>query len=619
VIIKTFLPRHLVLVSVSALLGSLFVPAIHTSASSTHEFLDTTFGTQGIVRADYNNDRHESIRDMVLQPDGKAVVAVEEFCFAACTNGFAVARHNADGTLDHTFNGTGFARTPVGNDRDAAEAIALQPDGKIVVAGTSEDAQGDGRFGMLRYNPNGTIDTSFGINGIVITDIANFTEFLRDIVIQPDGKIVLVGISRIWTGSAYERRWLVIRYNDDGTLDTNFATNGVYQPLTHVGWATSVAQQPDGKIVVAGQKDFNVGVLRLNIDGTPDSGFGTNGFASVNFGSLSIAADVVLQPDGKIVTSGEYDTGALPQMFVARFTEAGQLDTSFGGVGYIQPSWGYNEIDINRMVIDADNKVLVTGVAQFPNNIWDIFLTRFHSDGTLDTTFYSTGHIRLEDPDYEEALGMAITSEGKIIIAGLDETVNSTQSLLLRINPSVPPAATTTTTTTTVPVVVRAAATSAPLALAYRAANKKVTLRWRAVEGATSYVVTTTSGTQVCATAATSCAVSRLRNGRAYNYLVYSVNADGVRSDNSTRLTARPGFQVKRTTLKAKRSLKLSSIVTTPSKGAKTWRVTSGRCRISGTRLIAPPARGTCRVRLATAKAGSYAAMSTTINISVTR
>ena len=184
--------------------------------------------------------------------------------------------------------------------------------------------------------------------------------------------------------------------------------------------------------------------------------------------------------------------------------------------------------------------------------------------------------------------------------------------------PTTTTTSTSTSTTTTVPVAVQAAAlTNAPSPLKYRAANKRVTLRWRAVEGATSYVVTTTRGTQRCETTATSCVISRLRNGKAYTYRVYSVNADGVRSATSTRVSARPGFQVKRTTLKAKRSLKLSSIVTTPSKGKKTWRVTSGRCRIQGTRLIAPPKRGSCKLRLSTSKSRAYGAMSTIIKVSV--
>jgi hypothetical protein len=155
--------------------------------------------------------------------------------------------------------------------------------------------------------------------------------------------------------------------------------------------------------------------------------------------------------------------------------------------------------------------------------------------------------------------------------------------------------------------------------LEYRASNKNVTLRWRAVEGAASYVVTTTGGAQRCDTTVTSCTISRLTNGKAYTYLVYSVNADGVRSETATRITARPGFVVKRTSLKQNRTLNLSSIVTTGSRGAKTWQVTSGGCQIRNGRLVAPARRGSCRLRLATTKRGSYPAMSTTISITITR
>jgi hypothetical protein len=169
------------------------------------------------------------------------------------------------------------------------------------------------------------------------------------------------------------------------------------------------------------------------------------------------------------------------------------------------------------------------------------------------------------------------------------------------------------------PTTVAAAVVSAPSSVSYRTGNAQVTLRWSAVSGAAAYVVTTTNGTQVCATTSTNCVVNKLRNGRAYNYNVFAVNADGVRSATSTAVSARPGFQVKITTVKTKRSVSLSSIVTTPSKGRKTWTVTSGACRINGARLVTPTKKGSCKVRLSTARSGPYAAMSTTINISVVR
>jgi uncharacterized delta-60 repeat protein len=389
--------------------------------------------------------------------------------------------------------------------------------------------------------------------------------------------------------------------------------------MNHVGETTSVALQSDGKIIVAGQKDFDLSVLRLHIDGTPDTSFGANGYASVNLGSISLATDVLVQPDGNIVISGEYDRNVSSKMFIVRFTVAGQLDTSFGVTGGIQPNWGYLEIFVYRVALDGDNKILVTGVVQDQNHEWDIYLTRFNTDGTLDTTFYSTGRVYFEDPDYEETLAMVVTSNGKILIAGNDGTATTVQALLLRINPSMPPVSTTssTTPTTTSPIAQNAQVVSAPASVSYRAGNKGVTLRWGAVSGASSYVVTTTTGTQVCATTSTSCVVNRLRNGRAYSYNVFAVNADGVRSTTSTQVSARPGFQVKTATVKAKKTVSLSSIVTTPSKGKKTWTVTSGTCRINGARLVAPTKKGPCKLRLSTAKSGSYDAMSTTITVTV--
>jgi hypothetical protein len=170
---------------------------------------------------------------------------------------------------------------------------------------------------------------------------------------------------------------------------------------------------------------------------------------------------------------------------------------------------------------------------------------------------------------------------------------------------------------TPTPATPTAAIVTAPSSVSYRTGNAQVTLEWSAVSGASSYVVTTTNGAQVCATTSTSCVVNRLRNGRAYNYNVFAVNADGARSATSTAVSARPGFQVRSTTVNARRTVSLSSIVTTPAKGRKTWTVTSGGCRISGARLVAPTKKGSCKLRLSTTRSGAYGAMSTTINITV--
>lgn len=333
-------------------------------------------------------------------------------------------------------------------------------------------------------------------------------------------------------------------------------------------------------------------------------------------------------------------------------TSAGQdevfvwkLDSS--GAGVWAKSAGSASGDAGRsVVVDSTGNVYVTGAftgsADFdPDgnsaNLTavgiDVFVWKLSSAGALVWARQARASA------FSDGTSIDVDSSGNVYVAGSfrgtadfdpNENVSNltsadsedafvwklTSAGAVAITPTTPPPAAATPP----PVVVRAAATTAPGTVSYRAENKSVSLRWGAVNGAASYVVTTTAGTQVCATTtATNCVVSRLRNGRAYNYLVFSINTDGVRSETSTRITARPGFQVKRTTLKAKRTVSLSSIVTTPSRGTKTWRVTSGACRIQGTRLVAAPTRGTCRLRLATAKAGSYAPMSTTISITVTR
>ena len=238
----------------------------------------------------------------------------------------------------------------------------------------------------------------------------------------------------------------------------------------------------------------------------------------------------------------------------------------------------------NSIVVDASGMVYVGGI--------------FSGTADFDP---GVGTSNLTAVGVWDAFVWKLTSAGAVAVSPAPEV----------------PAVVTPAPVTANPTTVAAALVNAPASVSYRAANKGVTLRWGAVSGASSYVVTTTSGTQVCATTSTNCVVNRLRNGRAYNYNVFAVNADGVRSTTSTRVSVRPGFQVKTTTAKTKKSVSLSSIVTTPSKGKKTWTVTSGACRINGARLVTATKRGSCKVRLSTAKSGAYGAMSTTINVSV--
>lgn len=171
---------------------------------------------------------------------------------------------------------------------------------------------------------------------------------------------------------------------------------------------------------------------------------------------------------------------------------------------------------------------------------------------------------------------------------------------------------TTTTTTTLAPV-------GAPSSAGYVTGNKRVTVKWSAVSGASSYVVATTGGTEKCTSTSTSCVVSGLKNGKMYTYVVRAINAAGLPSVDARSVRVIPGFTLRTTTHKVKKSPLLTSIISTPSKGSKRWTVISGSCRISGARLVMPAKSGSCRLGLAVAKKGSYPAMSTTVKVTVTR
>jgi uncharacterized delta-60 repeat protein len=287
--------------------------------------LDGTFGTGGI--ATYDSGDHEGAWAVALQPDGKIVVAGVH---ADGTDvDVLVVRFNPDGSLDGTF-GTGGAATYDGEYDEYAEAVALQPDGKIVVAGYALDVTEVGIGDViiyedvlvLRYNPDGSLDDGFGTGGVVTYDGGDLEVGLA-VAIQPDGKIVVAGAYNDGTGAGV----LVLRYNPDGSLDGTFGTGGVATyngALVDSGWA--VALQPDGKIVVAGYAFDtryviyeDVLVLRYNPDGSLDGTFGTGGVVTYDGGNGDYAEAVALQPDGKIVVAGYNFNGTDDDIFVVRF------------------------------------------------------------------------------------------------------------------------------------------------------------------------------------------------------------------------------------------------------------------------------------------------------------
>ncbi|MFE1289783.1 calcium-binding protein [Streptomyces sp. NPDC058751] len=269
--------------------------------------LDNTFSGDGRVFADF--DGPTEARDVAIDSSGRIVAA-------GYTGGWmAVLRLTGDGTPDTTFGGDGTVTAnpagPVLQEGGDGRALALQADGKIVVGGQVGATRFD--FALMRFNTDGSVDTGFDGDGIVRTDFGDY-ESVEGLALQPDGKIVATG------GSG--TRFALARYLPNGALDTGFDGNGT--AITPGGTAAAVALQPgDGRIVIAGTNgpggDF--AVLRYNPDGSQDTGFGTGGLTTADFGGNDAARGVALQTDGRIVAAG--GGGADRDFALARFEGGG--------------------------------------------------------------------------------------------------------------------------------------------------------------------------------------------------------------------------------------------------------------------------------------------------------
>lgn len=378
--------------------------------------LDPTFGAGGkLVTPITTGSDH--LAAAALQPDGKIIVAGD--AFDGSTIKFGLIRHNPDGALDATFDGDGKVIASAGSTNDHLSAIAIQPDGRIVAVG-SRDNGVDPDFVVVRYNPDGSPDLSFDGDGVQFTPIGTNADVAFDVAIQTDGKIVVAG--RSYGGGFNDTA--VARYNADGSLDTTFGSGGkvVESIVADHDHALAVALQPDGKIVItgfattAGTKDF--AFIRLNADGSLDATFDGDGRLVLPVGTGDdIARGLVLQPDGKLVAVGESFTGTYDVALI-RLNADGTPDTGFDGDGKVTTApgpvgdFGYD------VGLQFNGKIVVVG-AVFNGSNYDTALMRYNPDGSPDATFDGDGVLISPNGaanDFGNAL--AIQPDGKIVVAG---------------------------------------------------------------------------------------------------------------------------------------------------------------------------------------------------------
>ena len=410
------------------------------SFAQTCSPLDQAFGNGGVaigMTFPVGNFSSPYSTKIILQPDNKIIQAGT--IYSTSTSDFFVLRYKANGTLDSAFGTNGKTITQVGNSYSNATDAALQIDGKIVVIGNTNTNTNGSDFAIVRYNNDGSLDNSFGTGGKLISTIGTGNDYANGLAIQPDGKIVIAGSSD--DNKGFEA-FAVARYQSNGNPDNSFGQNG--KIISHYGHyidsikgkyfgqyyyesAREVVIQTDGKIVVAGQSyshecdlDYYGGaycqpvfaMVRYNSNGSVDSTFGKNGKVADSL-NLYYPSTTALQPDGKIVITGS-------GVFAGRYNSDGSLDNSFGigGKTIVNPPNGFQTQDVSS-IIQPDGKI-VFACSLYGLNISTsgVQLARLNANGSPDSSFYTNGKLVFHVGSagtYDEVRGLALQNDKLIL------------------------------------------------------------------------------------------------------------------------------------------------------------------------------------------------------------
>jgi uncharacterized delta-60 repeat protein len=389
--------------------------ALPGAAGAAPGDLDPSFGGDGIVTTSFGG-AGASANALAILPNGKIVVA------GSGGDGFALARYLADGSLDPVFDSDGKVTTDLG---DVAEGLAIQSNGRIVATGRVGDD-----LALARFRRDGSLDPTFGGDGVVSTDFGG-DDVGEDIAILADGKIVVTGTSNIDIGGD----WAVARYNPDGSLDPGFGTGGkVVTEFSGVDEALAVTLQDDGRIVVAGAvmvSSYDVGLVRYLSDGQPDPTFGDDGVVTVDFGEGvgDYALDLEVQVDGKLVVGGVVDPAAAigdDDFLLARFNPDGSLDTEgldsyldapFGAGGHVLTDFSGKE-DVARALALAPDGTLIAAGESSDETTGDFAVGRYSRSGTADPTFGTGGRVTTAIGTAAIGRDVAVQPDGSIIVAG---------------------------------------------------------------------------------------------------------------------------------------------------------------------------------------------------------
>lgn len=393
------------------------------SKGNSQVSLDPSFGVNGraIIDVTFGFDY---VQNMKIQPDGKILVAGAS---GGELVNWTVARYNADGSRDAQFGVNGVVITQYNSSLNSLMGFELQEDGKILLTGAKllDPNVVDYEYMLMRLNADGTPDTSFGSdgNGVVINDFCYgiAANGPNDIAIQSDQKIIVLGSVITQTNG---RDFAVIRYNTDGSLDTSFGLGGIqlinFIPAANTDNGSKVVIQPDGKILVSGYSgpvpSYDLSVARLNTDGSLDNTFGVNGKVIYDLGGTDREMCLAVTDGNEIFVGGSmyYNNYENSKAIILKLETDGSVDSTFGDNGRIVIAIGDNPKEhLGNFLVQEDGKILVGG-----NSTQDMLVFRYTAEGIADTSFNGTGSVTVRGNLMEAVSDIALQDDGKIVLAG---------------------------------------------------------------------------------------------------------------------------------------------------------------------------------------------------------
>ena len=407
---------------------SVFTAAVVSTASleAAPGSLDTGFNVTGNIVKDFGAS--ESLCAVAVLPDGRIIAAG-----TTDVNGhddILVVRYLPNGTLDPSFSADGSELTNLlATSNETATAMAIQPDGKIVVVGYT-DANSGINLDMfaVRFNPNGGLDSSFGFSGkYTINPTVSADDRATGVKVLPDGKIMIGGSARTNSSTAFA----LARLTSGGILDPTFSSDGYQEVAAVYGECHAMAVQADGKIILVGEsksigaEDFIV--VRCNTNGTLDNTFSGDGFTRTQIIGKDAAYATLLQPDGKILVAGHANGGT--DTVAARYLADGTLDPSFSGDGISQNSFG-GLSSFRAVVLEANGNILLGGASGTLAGR-NSTIVRMTPSGVLDKTFDGDGYvindIQVASGDF--IFGLSFQPDGRLVAVG--KSGNSTGDIAL--------------------------------------------------------------------------------------------------------------------------------------------------------------------------------------------